>query len=265
VPPDAWSDLPGPVLAQASQLFHRADHLGAFAAMESAARELLAQGDRRRSAVVLVRLLRAAPLAGGIYDRTIAVARELVPRLDADPALLAAARVMLALLLGESCRYDEAEHELAAALDAAPGDPLAQAWAAATRAFAIDHPAGRRAPALAALDEAIPVLEEGAAGDPLNYLLYARAFRSIILSEAGRFADALDEADRVGEAAARRGLARLGVPVVAMLRFVPLAGLGAPSWPAAPRSSAAWPAPCADTATTSPPPRWPRRPATAPG
>jgi DNA-binding SARP family transcriptional activator len=226
VPPDAWSDLPGPVLAQASQLFHRADHLGAFAAMESAARELLAQGDRRRSAVVLVRLLRAAPLAGGIYDRTIAVARELVPRLDADPALLAAARVMLALLLGESCRYDEAEHELAAALDAAPGDPLAQAWAAATRAFAIDHPAGRRAPALAALDEAIPVLEEGAAGDPLNYLLYARAFRSIILSEAGRFADALDEADRVGEAAARRGLARLGVPVVAMLRFVPLAGLG---------------------------------------
>ena len=74
MPPGAWSDLPGPVLAQASQLFYRADHLGAFAAMESATRELLARGDRRRAAVVLVRLLRAAPLAGGIYDRTIAVA-----------------------------------------------------------------------------------------------------------------------------------------------------------------------------------------------
>ena len=227
VPPGAWSDLPGPVLAQASLLFYRADHLGAFAAMESAARELLARGDRRRAAVVLVRLLRAAPLAGGIYDRTIAVAGELVPRLDDEDArLLAAAHVMLALLLGESCRYDEAEHELAAALDAAPGEPVAAAWAAATRAFVVDHPQGRRPQALAALDEAIAALTESAGGDTLNYLLYARAFRSLILSDAGRFADALDEADRLGAAAADRGLARLGVPVVAMLRFVPLAGLG---------------------------------------
>ena len=226
VPPGAWSDLPGPVLAQASQLFYRADHLGAFAAMESAARELLARGDRRRAAVVLVRLLRAAPLAGGIYDRTIAVAGELVPRLDDEDArLLAAAHVMLALLLGESCRYDEAEHELAAALDAAPGEPVAAAWAAATRAFVVDHPQGRRPQALAALDEAIAALTESAGADTLNYLLYARAFRSLILSDAGRFADALDEADRLGAAAADRGLARLGVPVVAMLRFVPLAGL----------------------------------------
>jgi DNA-binding SARP family transcriptional activator len=195
--------------------------------MESAARELLAGGDRRRAAIVLVRLLRAAPLAGGIYDRTIAFARELLPRLgDEHARLLAAAHVMLALLLGESCRRDEAEHELTAALDADPADPLAPAWTAATRAFAIDHPQGRRAQALAALDEAIPVLEEGGDGDPLDYLLYARAFRSMILSDAGRFADALDEADRLGAAAADRGLARLGVPVVAMLRFVPLAGLG---------------------------------------
>jgi DNA-binding SARP family transcriptional activator len=227
VPAGAWSDLPGPVLAQASQLFYRADHRGAFAAMESAARELLARGDRHRAAVVLVRLLRAAPLAGGIYDRTIAAARDLVPRLDGeDPILLAAARVMLALLLGESCRRDEAEHELGAALDAAPDEPLAAAWAAATRAFTVDHPQGRRPQALAALDGAIPLLEEGAGVDPLNYLLYARAFRSLILSDAGRFADALDEADRLGAAAAERGLARLGVAVVAMLRFVPLAGLG---------------------------------------
>ena len=189
--------------------------------------ELLARGDRRRAAVVLVRLLRAAPLAGGIYDRTIAVASELVPRLDDEDArLLAAAHVMLALLLGESCRYDEAEHELAAALDAAPGEPVAAAWAAATRAFIVEPSAGSPGPALVALDEAIAALTESAGADTLNYLLYARAFRSLILSDAGRFADALDEADRLGAAAADRGLARLGVPVVAMLRFVPLAGLG---------------------------------------
>ena len=91
-------------------------------------------------------------------------ARELVPRLDDEDArLLAAARVMLALLLGESCRYDEAEHELAAALDAAPASPLATAWAAATRAFAVDHPQGRRPQALAALDEAIAALRRARA------------------------------------------------------------------------------------------------------
>ena len=170
---------------------------------------------------------------------------------------------MLALLLGETCRYDEAEHELAAALDAAPGEPVAAAWAAATRAFVVDHPQGRRPQALAALDEAIAALTESAGADTLNYLLYARAFRSLILSDAGRFADALDEADRLGAAAADRGLARLGVPVVAMLRFVPLAGLDqldglGSELRGAPRRSTGSPGPCAATATTWPPPSWRR-------
>ncbi len=214
------------MLAQASQLFYRADYLGAFAAMESAVEELVARGDHERAAVALVRLLRAVPLAGGLYERTIDVARALIPRIGPTAELLPAARVMLALLLGESCRYAEAEDELEAALEAGSGDPLTALHVGVTRAFAIDHPHGRRAQALAGLDEAIPELERAHEADVLNYLVYARAFRAIVLSDVGRFADALEEAERVRDAAARRGLARLAAPVVAMLRFGPLAGLG---------------------------------------
>jgi DNA-binding SARP family transcriptional activator len=226
IPAGVWSDTSGLVLAQASQLFYRADYLGAFAAMESAVEALVAAGDHERAAVALVRLLRAVPLAGGLYERTIDVARALIPRIGPGAGLLPAARVMLALLLGESCRYAEAEDELESALEAGSGDPLTALHVNVTRAFAIDHPHGRRAPALAALDEAIPELERAHEADVLNYLVYARAFRAIVLSDVGRFADALEEADRVRDAAARRGLARLAAPVVAMLRFGPLAGLG---------------------------------------
>lgn len=226
VPPVAWSDAPGEVLAQASALFYRADHVGAFEAMETAARELLAAGDAGRAAAVLVRLLRAAPLAGGLYDRTVAAADAMVPRLGDDPVLVPAALTMVALLTGEAGRYEDAESRLATALEAGRGDPLCAARVAATRAFAIDFPQGRARQAISTLDQAIPALEGAADRDVLNYELYAIAFRSMILADVGRFDRALDDAERFAEAAARRGLARLAGPVVAMLRLVPLAGLG---------------------------------------
>ena len=227
IPPELWSDTSGLVLAQASALFYRADYLGAFAAMEGAVERLVAGGDHDRAAATLVRLLRAVPLAGGLHDRAIATARRLLPRITGEADMLPAARVVLALLLAEACRYDEAEEELAAALAQSGGDPgdLTALQASVTRAFAIDHPRARRTEALAALDAAIPRLDAAGPADPLNYLVYARAFRAIVLADVGRFDEALAEADRVREAAAARGLARLAVPVVAMLRFGALAGL----------------------------------------
>jgi DNA-binding SARP family transcriptional activator/ATP/maltotriose-dependent transcriptional regulator MalT len=226
VPPDVWSDTPGVVLAQASQLFYRADYAGAFAAMEAAVERLVADGDHQRAAVTLVRLLRAAPLAGALYDRTIAAARRLIPQIGESAEMLPSARVMLALLLAETCRYVEAEEELSMA-SAATGQALTRLHVAVTRAFAIDHPQGRRAQALAALDGAIEELEEHAELDLLNYILYARAFRAIVLTDIGRFADALAESELLRAAAAERGFERLAVPVVAMLRLGALAGLGA--------------------------------------
>ena len=226
VPPDVWSDTPGAVLAQASQLFYRADYAGAFAAMEAAVERLIADGDHQRAAVTLVRLLRAAPLAGALYDRTIAAARRLIPQIGASAEMLPSARVMLALLLAETCRYVEAEEELSMASAAPTGQALTQLHVAVTRAFAIDHPQGRRAQALAALDGAIEELEEHAELDLLNYILYARAFRAIVLTDIGRFADALAESELLRAAAAERGFERLAVPVVAMLRLGALAGLG---------------------------------------
>ena len=226
VPPDAWSDTPGVVLAHASQLFYRADYRGAFTAMETAVEQLIAEGDHERAAVTLVRLLRAAPLAGALYDRTIAVTRRLISRMEPSAEMLPSARVMLALLLAESCRYVEAEEELSAASAAAPGRVLTRLHIAVTRAFAIDHPGGRRTQALAALDEAVEELAQHAEIDLLHYALYARAFRAIVLTDLGRYAEALEEAGHLAAAAAERGFERLAVPVVAMLRLGALAGLG---------------------------------------
>ncbi len=226
VPPDAWSDTPGVVLAHASQLFYRADYRGAFAAMEAAVEQLTAEGDHERAAVTLVRLLRAAPLAGALYDHTIAVTRRLIAAIDPSAEMLPSARVMLALLLGESCRYAEAEEELSAASAAAPQRELTRLHIAVTRAFAIDHPQGRRTQALAALEEAIEELTPHPGLDLLHYALYARAFRAIVLTDVGRYAEALEEAGRLDVAATERGFERLAVPVVAMLRLGALAGLG---------------------------------------
>jgi DNA-binding SARP family transcriptional activator/ATP/maltotriose-dependent transcriptional regulator MalT len=226
VPASAWSDTPGAVLAQASQLFYRADYRGAFAAMEAAVERLIDAGDHQRAAVTLIRLLRAAPLAGALYDPAIEAARRLMPRIGPSTEELAPARVVLALLLGESCRYVEAEEELSLASGAASGQALTRLHVAVTRAFAIDHPQGRRPQALAALDASIAELERHADLDVLNYLLYARAFRAIVLTDVGRFADALEESELLRSAAAERGFERLAVPVVTMLRLSALAGLG---------------------------------------
>lgn len=226
VPAAVWSDTPGVVLAQASQLFYRADYRGAFAAMEAAVEQLVGEGDHRRAAVTLVRLLRAAPLAGALYEGTITASRRLIAQIGEPAEMLPSARVMLALLLAESCRYAEAEEELSAA-EATSADPaLTRLHVSVTRAFAIDHPQGRHTQAVAALDAAIAELGAHADADLLHYLLYAHAFRAIVLTDTGRHAEAIAEIERLRAAATARGFGQLAVPVVAMLRLGALIGMG---------------------------------------
>jgi ATP/maltotriose-dependent transcriptional regulator MalT/DNA-binding SARP family transcriptional activator len=225
VPPRAWSDAPGRVLAMASYLFYRADYLRAFEAMERGAFELADAGDLRRASVVLVRLLRAAPLAGGLYERTVEAARELLPRVGSDPGPTAAALTMLGLILGEAGDHTGAEAELLRAEEILGDDPLIGARTSATRAFAVDFPQGRVNRALALLDDALPALEAHAERDDLNYLLYALAFRAIILADLGAYEEALSAVARFERAAEAEGLARLGRPVARILRLSPLAGL----------------------------------------
>jgi DNA-binding SARP family transcriptional activator len=215
------------VLAMASHLFYRADYLRAFDAMERAAREFVDAGDLRRASVVLVRLLRAAPLAGGLYERTVETARDLLPRIGSDPEPTAAALTMLGLILGEAGDHTGAEAELLRAEEILGDDPLVRARTAATRAFAVDFPQGRINRALTGLDEALAVLEIHAERDDLNYLLYALAFRAIVLADLGSHDEALAAVSRFEDAAAAQGLGRLGRPVAGILRLVPLAGLGA--------------------------------------
>lgn len=225
VPARAWSDAPGRVLAMASHLFYRADYLRAFDAMERAASDLADAGDQHRASVVLVRLLRAAPLAGGLYERTVSAARDLLPRIGSAPAPTAAALTMLGLILGEAGDHTGAEAELIRAEEILGDDPLVGARTAATRAFAVDFPQGRINRALAGLEDALPVLEAHAERDELNFLLYALTFRSIVLADVGSYDEALGAVSRFERAADAQGLGRLGRPVARILRLAPLAGL----------------------------------------
>ena len=135
---------------------------------------------------------------------------------------------MLASMLGYTCRYEEAEAEIAAA-EAAPGArllPIFATYAAVTRAFFVDRPLGRITEAATALDRAIEDLTAREAQDVLAYLPYAHTYRSVVLSEAGRYDEALAESSRVQAVADQRGIGRVAVGVVAWLRFAALAGLG---------------------------------------
>jgi DNA-binding SARP family transcriptional activator len=226
IPPQLWSDASGPVLVEASRLFYGADYRGALATMAAAVERLLREGDHGRAAVVLVRLLRATPLAGGVYRAAIATARDVLPRIDPAVPMLPAARVILGLLLGEVGEHAEAEEELTAAMEGRGGGvPRVAELVALTRAFAIEHPRGAHAAALSAVDAALPVLAVPSR-DPLSYYLYGHAFRALMLADLGRHEEALDAADRLADAAAERGLRRVAMPVRDMLRFAPLHGLG---------------------------------------
>ena len=190
--------------------------------------ELLGAGEHERAAVAFFRLLRAMAAVGGQHERGIAVSRRYLTRIDPHAALVPAARVVLAGMYAQSCRYAEAEEELRAAeaLGREAGSNVLGAWAAATRALHVQHPRGDGDAALAALDEAIAHLERHEVEDGQAFLLFARGYRAIVLADLGRDDDVLAESERVREAAERRGMDRLAAPVIAWMRLGALAGLG---------------------------------------
>jgi hypothetical protein len=127
-----------------------------------------------------------------------------------------------------ACRYAEAEAELEAALalPAAGSFPGLGAYAALTRAFFIDHPAGRIAQTLAALDEAMAYLAEHQAEDPLAYLVVAHSWRGVVFNQLGRYEETLAEARRMREVAERRAMGPTVIRGDLWLRSVALAELG---------------------------------------
>ena len=157
IPVELWADSPGLALAQASALFARSEYARAFDAIVRALDELLGAGEHERAAVAFFRLLRAMAAVGGQHERGIAVSRRYLTRIDPHAALVPAARVVLAGMYAQACRYAEAEEELRAAeaLGREAGSNVLGAWAAATRALHVQHPRGDGDAALAALDEAI--------------------------------------------------------------------------------------------------------------
>src|SRR5262249_53923405 len=104
--------------------------------------------------------------------------------------------------------------------------PVRAAWAVVTDAFYIRHPRGESESALVALDACIEELGQHGPDDKLNALLFARGYRAMVLNDLGRHAEALAEAERLRDAAERRGMGGLARPVVAWLRFEALAGMG---------------------------------------
>jgi DNA-binding SARP family transcriptional activator len=228
IPPELWSDCPGLVLAQASELFSRAQFPEAFASLERALDELVAGGQHERAAVALFRYLRALAAAGGLQGRGIAAARRNLAHIHPDARMLPAARMALAALYAQDADYEEAEAELAASAHAAAAarSSVLEAYVTATRAFEVDHPRGASERALEGLAAAIAELERRPADDELTLLPFAHAYRAVVLNDLGRHEEALAEAARLRDASDRLGFGRLAVPVVSWLRLDALGAMG---------------------------------------
>jgi len=228
IPPQILAERSALMLAGASILFLRAEWDAAVDALEEAVTGLLGIGDHDRAAAALFTLLRLHITTGVRRPTSATFARRQLPRIAETARMLPAVRLMMARAYGYRCRYREAEAELQAALTlaAAANLPAIDVYVDMTRAFMIDLPRGRIEEALQALDAGIAHLERHEERDVLAYLPYGHAWRGIVHVEAGDNDAALRDAALVEETAARRGLARVGAPVVAWLRFGALAGEG---------------------------------------
>jgi ATP/maltotriose-dependent transcriptional regulator MalT/DNA-binding SARP family transcriptional activator len=227
LPEELWSSRPSLVLAQASLLFTRGEYESSYQGMERALEALLAAGEHERAAVAFFRLLQNMIASGTGSPRRLAAGRRYVPRLDPGTRLLPAARVMLAVIYGYSCRLAEAEEELRAALahPAAADSPVIRAYAEVVKAWYVEYPRGRVEEALAVVTQAIATLERREADDVLGFLAYAHVYRAILLNDLARPGEALVEADRFQEAADRRGMSRVPTRMATWLRLVSLTGL----------------------------------------
>jgi DNA-binding SARP family transcriptional activator/tetratricopeptide (TPR) repeat protein len=227
IPESLWSERPALLLARATLYFAQGQYERAMGALEHALDRLTAAGDHERAAAAIFALGRAATTAGSSRSRGLALARKYVPRIDPSARMLPAARLTLAHLHGYACRYDRTEDELAAAaaLPAAAGIAVFDRYVALMRAFIVEHPRGRSDEALRDIDSVIADLERREDEDTLAQLPYAFAYRAIVLADIGRYSDSLLDARRVVDAAERRGMGPVAVPVSAWIRFAALAGL----------------------------------------
>ena len=210
IPHERWADRPGLVLAHASLLLTRGEHEASFDAFERAIDQLLAAGESERAAAAFLRLLQSMITAGTRPTRRIEAGLRYAGRLDPGARMLPAARILLASSYAYACRFGEAEAELAAALDlpSAAGSGVLPIYADIVRAYYIRYQVGRPEEALLALDEAIAALEVHEAEDELAFMPYARMFRTYLLNDTARHAEALEETVRTQEAAAGRGMRR---------------------------------------------------------
>ena len=228
IPQARWADRPGLVLAHASLLLTRGEHEASFDAFERAIEQLLGAGENERAAAAFLRLLQSMITSGTRPTRRIEAGLRYAGRLEPSARMLPAARILLASSYAYACRFEEAESELSAALDlpSAAGSRVLPVYAAVVRAYYIRYQIGRPEEALLALDEAIAALDLHEAEDELAFMPYARMFRTYLLNDMARHAEALEETVRTQEAAARRGMRRTHQRVVSWIRCVALAGLG---------------------------------------
>jgi ATP/maltotriose-dependent transcriptional regulator MalT/DNA-binding SARP family transcriptional activator len=228
IPSDIASNRPGLVLAQAWLLLGRSEHEAAFAALERAIEELLAVGEQERAAVAFFRLL-AGLTAMGVnpHVRGLEARRRFLDRIRPEMRMLPPARIMLATSFAYAGRYEEAEAELAAALElpAAGGFRALHVYADANRAFFISHYRGRSLEALAVLDAAIAWLEAHQSEDELAYLGWACAYRGVLLGHLGRWDEALRAADRWEAELERSGQVAVA-GTASWMRFQALCELG---------------------------------------
>ena len=146
-----------------------------------------------------------------------------------DPAAKMARLASVMIATGEAWagQRREAEERIAAALvDRCESDRALSAFATAARAFYLDYPRGLPERAIDTLGALRRNLETVGTADASTLAVFVSAMRAIVLSDVGRYEEALSEVVLATEGARRTGLLGGSRRTATWLRLVALAGLG---------------------------------------
>ena len=235
------ADHPRLLMAHALLAYLQRDRDEAFRLWPLAIEALIDAGRQDAASAALYRFQQAMLTYGVNPAVRIDLGERYLERLAPSTQGLGMVHLVLGVAHAQSCRPDEAERHIAAALEVG-GDregPLLRPTAGLLRAFYMDFPAGKVDRALDLIDESLARLEPIEVQDANMLRAFGMGFRVVIYADIGRFRRSLREASAVMELSESLGMGAAAETLSLWWRLLAHAGLG--DWESA--------VPVAETAT----------------